>query len=96
MDNQKNILSLDFSNNADLKALVSGWQVGEEYDLSLKLQLNEMTPDGAKFSIKEVTSKEQPEEGKPIEPDGDHPVMAIFSAGAGTGPAAGPTPYVAP
>jgi len=94
MDNQKNILSVDFANNADLKALVSGWTIGEEYSLNLKLQLNEMTPDGAKFSIKEVTSEESSApEPKEIEADGSSPVMMVMSAGAG---GSKPEPYVAP
>jgi len=94
MDNQKNILSVDFANNPDLKALISGWEIGEEYDLKLKLQLNEMTPDGAKFSIKEVTSEEQQEEAEPITPEGStEPVMMVMSAGAG---GANKEPYIAP
>ncbi len=92
MDNQRNVLSVDFANNPDLKALISGWSVGEEYELNLKLQLNEMTPDGAKFSIMEVTSDEgEPE--KPITPAGDtSPVMMVMSSG----PSGNKEPYVAP
>ncbi len=93
MDNMKNILSVDFSNNDDLRALVSGWSVGQEYDLRLKLQLNEMTADGAKFSIKEVTSEEpDAEEPTEVTPDNTSPVMAVMSAG----PSGEKEPYIAP
>ncbi len=94
MDNQRNILNMDFSSNADLKALVSGWTIGETYDLKLKLQLNEMTPDGAKFSIQEVTSEEPDAEGEPkeIEADSASPVMMVMSAGQ----SGEKEPYVAP
>jgi len=93
MDNQRNVLNMDFSSNADLKSLVSGWTIGEEYSLNLKLQLNEMTPDGAKFSIKEVTSPEaESEEEEPVTPEGSSPVMMVMSAG----PSGEKEPYVAP
>lgn len=97
MDNQKNILTMDFANNPDLKALVSSWSVGEEYNISLKVQLNEMTGDGAKFTVQEVTSQEpEPdgEEPEPIAPEAAHPVMMVMSGGSGG--AAKPEPYVAP
>lgn len=89
MENQKNILSMDFSSNADLKALVSGWEVGKTYNLSLRLQLNEMNEDGAKFGIKEV-NYEEPEEA--IKPDSSEPVLMVMSEGADSGK----EPYVAP
>ena len=94
MDNQRNVLSVDFQNNNDLKSLMSSWTVGKEYPLKLRLQLDELTPDGAKFSIKEVTSEEQKEEDKDIEPDAQSPVMMVMTAGTTSGgaPAA---PYVA-
>ncbi len=93
MDNQRNLLTVDFANNQDLKALMQSWAVGEEYDLKMKLQLNELTPDGAVFSIKEVTSEEQKEQDKDIEPDAKSPVMMVMTAGTTS---SSPTPYVAP
>ena len=93
MDNQRNILSMDFANSPDLKALVSAWTIGESYDLKLKIQLNEMTPDGAKFSVKEVTSEEREQEDKDaIKPEADTPVMIVMAGGAG----GAKEPYVAP
>lgn len=94
MDSQKNVLSMDFANNADLKALVSSWSVGSSYDLKLKLQLNEMTPEGAKFTIQEVVSEEpDAKEETEIEPDAmTSPVMMVM----GAGPSGETEPVVAP
>lgn len=93
MDNQKNILSVDFANSPDLRALISSWSVGEEYELTIKVQLNEIGPDGAKFSIKEVTSEEpEAEEPTTVTPDNEKVVMAVMSAG----PSGEKEPYLAP
>ena len=93
MDNKRNVLSMDFANNPELKTLVSGWTVGEEYELRFRLQLNEMTPDGAQFGIKEVVSEEpEADEKTDITPDSDHVVMAVMSAG----PSGQTEPVVAP
>ncbi len=91
MDNQKNILAMDFANNPDLKALVQGWSVGKTYDISLSLQLNEMNDESAKFQIKEI-GYEEPEGGgepEPITPETGSPVMMVMGEGS-------KEPYVAP
>jgi hypothetical protein len=91
MDNQRNVLMVDFANNPDLKALVQGWEVGKEYELNLTVQLNEMNDDGAKFQIKEIASEEPGagEEEEPITPEANTPVMMVMGEG-------NKEPYVAP
>ena len=87
MDNAKNKVSFDFSDNAALKALFSSWQVGESYSLNLRFQLNELGDQGASGTIEEVTSEEEEE---PVTPDRESPVM-ITMGGGGT-----PKPYESP
>ena len=90
MTNQKNKITWDFANSPELKAMFSGWEVGKEYSLQVKFQLDELTNDGASCTISEITA-EEPEE-KTVTPDNETPVMAVMSAGAG----GEKEPYVAP
>jgi hypothetical protein len=92
--NQRNKITWDFASSPDLKALFSGWEVGKEYSLNVKFQLDELTPDGASCTIQEITSEEPDAEGEPtsVEPDASEPVMAVMSAG----PSGEKEPYVAP
>jgi len=92
MESQRNKITFDFTNSPELKAIFSSWKTGESYELKIGFRLDEMTNDGAVCTVEEITNTDAGETEKPVEPDMDHPVMAVMSAG----PSGETEPVVAP
>lgn len=71
----KKLIRIDFSNNADLKEVFSRKEVGDECELTIRIQVNELTPEYVSGTILEIEADDYGDKDEgPIEPSGEKPV----------------------
>lgn len=81
----KNQMTVDFTDSAALKDLITGWSIGETYEPKIKMQLNSVDGNQATFTVEQWTVEEGGSEGedKVIETDMEHPVAVVMGMGNG-------------
>lgn len=72
----KNVLTVDYTNSPDLKALLDGKTPGDSCELKLKLMVISKTPQEIKFSIEKVITEDNYDtDDTEAEPSDKEPIM---------------------
>lgn len=75
----KNEVVVDFTDSQALKDLITGWKVGETYEPKIKMQLNSVEGNTAKFTAESWTIEgKEDEDDKEIATDANSPVSVVM------------------